>query len=76
MSFNKAWRPRPGMELSVRERQVVFHMARDRTVKETARALRCSPGAVWQHRRSIHVKLGGKTARATLYAVREGLVSP
>ena len=66
-----------GIKLSPREREILRLIALGKTGKEIAHSLDIAPGTVETHRRRLMSKLGlGKVAELTLYAVRQGIVSP
>jgi DNA-binding NarL/FixJ family response regulator len=66
-----------GIKLSPREREILRLIALGKTGKEIALSLDIAPGTVETHRRRLMSKLGlGKVAELTLYAVRQGIVSP
>ncbi len=66
-----------GVRLSPREREILRLIALGRTGREIAESLDIAPGTVETHRRRLMSKLGvGKVAELTLYAVKQGIVSP
>ena len=58
-------------ELSEREREIARLIALDLSVKEIAARLDIAIGTAKHHRKRICTKLGGGTARVTLWAVRD-----
>jgi DNA-binding NarL/FixJ family response regulator len=64
-----------GSRLTAREREVLVELARGRSNREIARALRVSEKTVKTHVSSIFGKLGvADRTQAALHAVRSGLV--
>lgn len=57
---------RPAIPLTVRERQVIEHLARGLTAKETGRVLSISPRTVEEHRARLLVKFDAKNATELL----------
>lgn len=73
--------PGPGpdgaIRLSPREREILRLIALGMTGKAIAQSLDISPGTVETHRRRLMAKLGvAKVAELTLYAVRQGIITP
>lgn len=65
------------VKLSPREREILRLIALGKTGKEIAQTLDIAPGTVETHRRRLMAKLGlGKVAELTLYAVKQGIVTP
>jgi len=68
--------PRPAAELTVREREVLEHVARGRSNKEIAAALAIAENTVKNHLKNILEKLHLENrVQAATYALREGLVA-
>lgn len=66
--------PRPGEELSQREREVLQLIAEGKTMKEAATELDLSPRTVEFHKKNIMDKTGLRTiAELSRYAVRNGI---
>ncbi len=69
--------PCDAIELSKREKEVLFLIAEGNTNTEIAEILFLSAHTVTTHRKNIMTKLGVKnTAGIVMYAVKSGLVSP
>lgn len=65
------------VRLSPREREILRLIALGKTGKEIAQVLEIAPGTVETHRRRLMAKLGvAKVAELTLYAVRQGIITP
>ena len=69
--------PCDAIELSKREKEVLYLIAEGNTNTEIAEILFLSSHTVTTHRKNIMIKLGVKnTAGIVMYAVKSGLVSP
>jgi len=65
------------VRLSPREREILRLIALGKTGKDIAQVLDIAPGTVETHRRRLMAKLGvAKVAELTLYAVRQGIITP
>src|SRR5579875_2015980 len=65
------------VKLSPREREILRLIALGRTGKAIAQSLDIAPGTVETHRRRLMAKLGvAKVAGLTLYAGRQGIITP
>ncbi|MBM55504.1 MAG: hypothetical protein CMB32_02995 [Euryarchaeota archaeon] len=74
---NVAELPCEAIELSKREKEVLYLIAEGNTNTEIAEILFLSSHTVSTHRKNIMIKLGVKnTAGIVMYAVKSGLVSP
>lgn len=69
--------PCDSIELSKREKEVLYFIAEGNTNTEIAEILFLSSHTVTTHRKNIMIKLGVKnTAGIVMYAVKSGIVSP